>query len=1037
MYDEPLDVLLREIDDGLDNITATSVESLLKRIDAFQQDPSKLESDGRLSRYVKTVVKDFFVLDQEEQLRRCRVFYNLCKVVKWKKVVIHLPTNVFLLSGLLVDLKEKDSGWLRPYMLLSWVYMLALSPFKFNELYDDIRQVMESYRGLQILETIIAHIHSQLLLKNVELLAEEIQSLDPLTLNYLLKALKPNDPVINESVIIQLNSLKFKEDDLTTLKVLPKLFRINIAHENWEAAEDIISFYFSHLDNRLTDYRFALAHSFYKVLSALIEDTEDTDTALELIETCINRIRVALRETATALVDHDLLHTNLLILAEISNVISVSWPHLLEVIAEEIIPFASKFEQVKMNEIRGSQVKDASNYICWSLARSTRLPGVKLSRDVQKTIFLNLLMCSVFDRDLVIRRSASAALQEVLGRCFASSNILDNETVVKLIELPILNLTESYTKNASKMYQIFTRQQLYEPYAHFLLDWLIEGCLVQTSDLNIVKLMVQAVFLLLKNNPSAVSIIKPKLEKLIASVPSNEPYLASRVLLLLVTLETEKILTTHNMNVIPQMKRYYQHILASIRSEQKIHDSDLEEHFKFMVILRYWNFSLKMKPEPIFDSVEIGVCFHIVRMTPERSSELKVLFSDFMASLSEGSSNFSKSDDETLFWNSFEKLIRFNNSVVCSAMPRLPPHRFQLIFYNMLPVMDCQRKADLLRTLNDNLPQLIDVMEAKILQTVVQLLNDYTLTQQGDVGRLVRIGAAKIIARHKDLFMNHKGFNVATDAIGNLLRLSGEQVTDLRVICFSTLCKIFNYEPEFDEQDLNYQLIQFNHKFFGTECMDFWKGFMITGGAIHFTNSQVVDAIDAFLRYYNQLPNDQERLVLCNSLVRIIPSAKQINEVRNSPSRKLWRMVEPDIIKVTVNYLNFWKRLFESGLVLDREFNFFGFYAKIHNLNLINGSNLLKSLTIQLLPLLISSQIAATGHIDRTFANKIISRLLFLAQRKAPTEKREPSGIQKDSLQALAQIYLESESSERLEVLTKASLTNDLILSLSETQLTL
>ncbi|QLL34101.1 hypothetical protein HG536_0F04270 [Torulaspora globosa] len=1037
MYDEPVDVLLRQIDYGIESISAVSVESLLKRIDAFQQDPSKLESDGRLSRYVKTVVRDFFVLDREAQLRRCRIFYNLCKVVKWKKVVVNLPTNVFLLSGLLAELKKKDGGWFRPYLLLSWVYILTLSPFKFNEFYDEIHAAMDSYRGLQILKTIIAHIHSQLLLKNVELLDKEIQELDPLTLNYLLKTLKPNDPVINESVLIQLNSIDLKDDELTTLKVLPKLFRINIAHENWEAAEDIISFYFSHLNSRFTDYRFALAHSFFKVLSALIEDTEDTDTALELIETCINQIRVSFRETAAALVDHDLLHTNLLIIAEMSRVISVSWPHLLEVIAEEIIPFASKFEQVKMNEIKGSQVKDASNYICWSLARSTRLPRVKLSRDVMRTIFLNLLMCSVFDRDLVVRRSANAALQEVLGRCLASSKMLDNETVIKLIELPILNLVESYTENTSRIYQIFTRKQIYEPYVHFLLDWLIEACLVETNDLHIVKLMVQALSLLLKNNPSATPIIKPKLEKLIASTPSNEPYIASRVLLLLVTLETEKILTTHNMNVIPEMKNYYQNSLESVKIEQKIHESDHEEHFKFMVILRYWNFALKRKPELILDRTGISVCFHIVRMIPERSSELKLLFGDLIASLSKSSKNFAQPEDEALFWASFEKFIRFNNSVVCSAVPRLPPHRFQVIFNNLLSVMDCQRKADLLRTLNDNLPQLIDVTEAKILQTVVQLLNDYTVTQQGDVGRLVRIGAAKIIARHRDLFMNSKASNVASDAIANLLRLSGEQVTDLRLICFSTLCKAFDYETKLSDKDLNYRLLEFNHRFFRSECIDFWKGFMITGGAIHFTDSQVVDAIDAFLHYYNQLPTNQERLALCNSLVRIIPSAKQINEVRNSPSRKLWGMMEQDIVKLTVNYLNFWKRLFESGLVLDREFNFFGFYAKIHNLNLINGNSLLKSLTTQLLPYLISSQTAATGQIDKIFTNNIISRLLSLAQREIPFKKRELSGIQKDSLQALAQIYLESESFERLEVLMQASLTNDSILGLSEAQLTL
>lgn len=1038
MFDEPLDVLLQGLDSAIESLSADSIELILKRIDDFQQDPGKLASDGRLPQYVKRLVKDFFILDRQAQLQRCQVFYGLCKVAQWKKVVIHLPTNVFLLSELIAELQRGETDWRLPYLLLSWVYILALSPFRFDDLYVKIRAAIDNYRSMPSLKPVVAHIHSQLLSRTGQLIHKEFQDLDLLTINYLLKRLKLDDPIIDKRVLDHFNSVCFKEDDLTVLRILPRLFRINAYHEEWDVVEDIISFYLSHLNNRLTEYRFALAHSFCKVLTALIDDIEDNDTALQLVETCIDQVKVALQETSPAVVEHDALHTNLLIIAEMSNVISVSWPQLLEVIAEEIVPFASRFEQVRMKEIKGSQIKDASNYICWSLARSTRIPAVDMSAGVMKTIFLNLLMCSMFDRDLVVRRSANAALQEVLGRCFSSANILDNQTIVGLIELPVLNLVESFMENTHKMYQIFTKQQIYLPFAHYMLDWLIARCLVETNDLNTTKLAIQGISVLLAKAPSSISIVGSKLKELVASTSkSNGPHIASRILLLLVTLESGTLINRKSMNAIPIMEKYHEIILTSVKIEQKVHEGDDDEHFKFMVILQYWIFALNQGIGLKFDRKLVDVCFHIARMTPENSSKATTLFGDLIASLFRDPQNFCQPEDEEFFWTNFEKFIRFNNSLACSAVPLLPPRKFMPMVKKLLPAMDCQRKADFLKTLSDNLPHLVNTTGTAVLHTIVQLLNDYTVTQQGDVGRLVRIGAAKVIARHRGLFWNHELSSLTSDAVANLLRLSGEQVTDLRVICFSTLCEAFDHNVEMDSRYLNSQVLGFNRKFFGNDSIDFWKGFMITGGAINFTDSDIADAIDAFLSYYDRLPNNEERLALSNSLVRIIPSAKQISEVRNSQSRKVLGMMERDIVKETITYLNFWIRLLESGLVLDQDFNFSGFYAKIYNLNLIKANSLLRSTTVQLLPHLVSSQALATGNLDKGLANKIIRRLLSLTQREALSKRPELSGVQRDYIQALAHIYLESESFEHLELLKSGSLMNDKILNLSEAQLVL
>lgn len=1036
MYEEPVEVLLGSIDKEIEQISGC-VDTLLKRIDAFQQDPAKLELGGRLARYVSAIVRDLFSLDYRVQLQRGRVFYNLCKVVRWRKVVVHLPTDVCLLSDLLAGLRSGGKDWQYSYLLLSWVYILTLAPFNFEELYDEIKAISVSFQGQRILQPIVAKIDAQLLYKNEKLLQREFSRLDLLTLNSLLKRVKLDDSVIDEKAVNHFNSLCLQEDGLVALKVLPKLFRVNAAHEKWEVVEDIISFYLDHLNDSSTDYRFALAHSYSKVISIFINEFNDTETALELVETCLDQIRVCLRDTSPAVVDHDLLHTNLLIIAELSTLISVTWPQLLDIITRGIIPFASKFEQLRGNQIKGSQIKDASNFICWSLARSTRLQGVSLSSEVKRIIFLNLLMCSVFDRDLVVRRSANAAFQEVLGRCFSLANILDSKTIIGLIELPIVNLKDSFIKNTHTMYRLFTMQESYVSFAEFLLDWLIKQCLIDTNDLNTAQLAVQALSSLLEEYPSSISLMRPKLEGLLTPVSYNEPLTVARILSLLITLESGNRLTSQGIIVFPQMKQYFEIILSSVRPGHKALEDDQDEHFKFNVILKYWIFTSSKEFGLRFDHNQIKVCFHIARVTPESHSESKLLFGELIAAISMNFSSFSQPEDEIAFWAAFEKFIRFNNSLACSAIPHLPPSRFQLVFNKLLRFLDCQRKADLLNALNDSLTSLIDAVGTPILRTIVHLLSDYTVTQQGDVGRLVRTAAARIVSSHRHLFWNRDIPNLTDDTVANLLRLSGEQVTDLRQICFSTLCEAFSYQNVHADRCLNRQLLDFSRAIFRDECIDFWKGYMMTAGAIHFTDSEVADAMDCFLTSYEQLSNDQDRLALCNSMVRVIPTAKQLTQMRNSPSTNPWGITEIDIVKVTTTYLNFWKRLLESGLTLDRNFNFDGFYAKIYNLNLVKGNSLLKTLTIQLLPYLVSSQAIASGILDKNFANKVICRLLSLAKREALLKQPNLSLVQRESILALTQIYLESESFDHLRALRNTCRSADGIVNLSEAQLLL
>lgn len=74
---------------------------------------------------------------------------------------------------------------------------------------------------------------------------------------------------------------------------------------------------------------------------------------------------------------------------------------------------ALHFDQRRGTRIIGSNVRDAAAYVVWSFARAYEPSDLALfAPDLAR----HLILVSLFDRELHIRRAASAAFQEVVGR---------------------------------------------------------------------------------------------------------------------------------------------------------------------------------------------------------------------------------------------------------------------------------------------------------------------------------------------------------------------------------------------------------------------------------------------------------------------------------------------------------------------------------------------------------------------------------------------------------------------------------------------
>ncbi|KAA1469978.1 TBCD protein [Dentipellis sp. KUC8613] len=83
---------------------------------------------------------------------------------------------------------------------------------------------------------------------------------------------------------------------------------------------------------------------------------------------------------------------------------------------KELIDWMSKalyFDIRKGAHSIGSNVRDAAAYVLWSLARTHETPALQ---PFAKDLARNLVSVSVYDREVQIRRAASAAFQEYVGR---------------------------------------------------------------------------------------------------------------------------------------------------------------------------------------------------------------------------------------------------------------------------------------------------------------------------------------------------------------------------------------------------------------------------------------------------------------------------------------------------------------------------------------------------------------------------------------------------------------------------------------------
>lgn len=1106
MSDEPTVDIIETVRNDLIQLTAlpdsdeTITQRIIDNINKFEYDPSLL--DKNLPLLIGNIISGkLLVLITEYNKNKLikllftdlsKIYYYFNKIFNWKKIARLLKVDIHILNDIIDILTTINSNnshveiWHANYLLLSWLYTILLSPFKFNQNNLDIEIITliesSSFNENEFFQPIISNIIAELYYKNKNLFnfyyQKKYDNNTLLSYNYFFKKIIQNYNTLEnenflddskflieniiDTVLIEnsnntkINKLTDEKEQHIIAKIMPKFFFIELYYENWSSLEYIISWYLLNLNSTFTELRFSIAHSFRKIIDIITKYME-TDIAVQLVESKVINETINMVSNVgyfSDSIDIDKLHSNLIIIAEISPFIieNISLSSLKKII-HTILPFTFKFQLLNNQNnvsLKGNQIKDATNFICWSLIRDRNLKKIVMNEELDKgevpllqllydTILLHLLMNSLFDKDFIIRKSSNAALQEFLGRIQDISQGLnlytsiDSMTIMKLIEIKFNDLNLSYEKNLITLYEVFQRgstqhKAMSDPFFQMIIDWFIHYNILINSDLQIVKMSIESMKTLTETLTSTNSdiLIFDNINGLLTDnnvILQGSPLKCARLLYLITEIDPLSNKISNGVRI-----KLYEEVISSNYHIVKIS----EDYFKFLSILKYWNVQIYGYGKFTIDENVVNFIFNNVASSTQTANssiwfdDISNLFCDLAIYATSEDSCFSSENAKHDFFNKYQKYITFSNELICSSLPVLPSKLFLSLFEKYKNSMSCQCKAVMIKSMTNHFKDMIypnfikseieESGDTPFIDMICEFLNDHTITEQGDVGRLVREQACYLLDKHLSDFPPFaKGkFGI------RLLYLIAEPSNEISHLSLKILRE--NYVPHFKvDHSLNHHtlsILEIRDGYFegsGTcistgfkkERITFWKHFATRGGAFRSTDEQLSSCIDDFIIWYEDKDRtEEENIIIFHELINSIPSAAVI-------LNELDKKEKSSIITTATLSINLLTRLISSNVVFYTT-NWEGILIKIHNLLILNGSPMLKVTVLKFLPFLSLAHSFTNKKLENTvFVNKIINKL-FNAVKKYNNEK-DKNSFARTALQSLTQVYLENDELNKID----------------------
>lgn len=459
---------------------------LLSTIDQFQIGPHFL--DSILENMMRRLTK--YPVNEENPVNwPFHVIYALCKVRGYKTISRFLPVDVYLLEDVVLSLENSDhSSWQRKYCLLLWLSMLILVPFNFKQTLGDdftekvfrlaINQLKSSGKERDAAALVICRIVTRpdtkdIYLEKFFLWCKDIWGRREQSSFFRLGLLQATSHILlltdyenihkyDSGFLEYLMQLCHEKVGTAVqrkyiVKCISRFGLLSATHqdEHMELVEDVMIQLLSSLEDDNTVVRYSAS----KNVARLVEKLLDPELQEQVISSVLDNFdQNYITEKGGSgrdmqVVNANVWHGSLLCIAELLRRKLINLSAHVPLLCDKILPYGLSFEQRQIsNYSSGSNVRDASCYVCWALFRGYK----DLSKDVIQSI-LNILVCNTcYDREVTIRRAAGAAIQEAIGRHSQKfENIGERIELVTAVDFFKLGLrTTSFLDVSKHLYEL-------------------------------------------------------------------------------------------------------------------------------------------------------------------------------------------------------------------------------------------------------------------------------------------------------------------------------------------------------------------------------------------------------------------------------------------------------------------------------------------------------------------------------------------------------------------------------------------------------
>lgn len=964
--------LLRSIQSDVENQAnlakiSDTITRACAQINEFEQLPKLL--DNNLQWLVDSITSTYMRMKlQQHQLceKLAELIYALTKIRGYKFVANYFSNDVYLIPNLIVNLNSDSVADFETYLNLLWLSTLVMVPFPLDSIdanlegeiaglalkYMSVRTNASKSQlmSLVLLANLVTRSDcSQLLVDYVESTSQEWTSMAQnfklghlMALNQILKRFsntKVSDlnQIIHSKIVLhditqlkhnptyQVNSINV----LYLIKVSSKVARIAVNDSDYTTVATVVNNYIHDIMDTLGDrFDAKLRETTAKNLSRIISylNLKAVNYSNQLIWFVIEQLRITeLRPSTCFVTSLEITSENLFITRYHMVILFLGFLALTRSAPVDFLPtILSVFHSTcviskqTFSFVQGSQIRDASCFCAWAILKSLTMNQFRSfgssNPNMWNHVFAVLLRVIIFDEDFTIRRCGIAVIQEFVGR-FGSTyfkTVFPTKTDTQIGELT-LNFVELFGLSTvsspqdahnliHKLIKLgFSKNLFYGPSFDEMIN--------KDVPFELRKLGGYHLSMLLSCAPSEVQV--PILESFDSHRIINEiisSYQKGDFLILHSIGEflDRGLLTEQEIEIVAKL-------VSEVQFDHHYHNADRAES-----LLCWYNVYLKKSGDwpPNLEA-------NILSMT-----RLEPTFG-LVEELSKFFTFLTKKGILLISTLEIVRLLKHGNMLLAqtSMIYLLAGDGLDRLLKTVLnSAVDADVRSDIIASLANYEPlSRPSSLNAAVLSALLDLLDDYTLTNQGDVGLKIR-GACLTLLEKCELLSRHLGSALEH----KLLRLAGEPMDKLRVQAFCLLCKM-KYITSFET---NYGVYMNDYRIYFNDLIDFYKHHVDNDSRIYFWSGIV--HISGALTGSNVLINESIRQVLLilyevespDSVVHNLLKLLRIPQVKNATNLDQ-RMKKSFIVTLTVL-----ERIFDSGVELSPSFQFEVLYVRAFNLHI-------------------------------------------------------------------------------------------------------